>query len=1154
MYNIIKRYCESPEQNGLLLLDMPTGSGKTYSVMKYICDAINSGNEHRFFFITTLKKNLPQTELKTMFESLQSADLFEDKFIQVDSNSESAIEGFSKDLYIPYDIKKTEEYRKYEQYIKTIQGLRDKTRNKKEYDLKNILSTTEDKFRTDIEPKFRFFIQNQLAKNFDTTKDRIYAIKTQKEWQWVAKLYPQVFISERQIIFMSMDKFLSQNSTLVEPSSMLYNSKLINNSIVFIDEFDATKETILNNIIQNGLKDRVDYLELFQDIYAALNTHRFPTKLTTPSQKRLESNYKNVSLQSVIDGIIEKAENIHKTYSLQFSHKTDTITDENVNNFLFQDHQFHSVLNGNKSYIVTKSDRNGQINTIQFSDNKPENAENNIQVLLGKLRGFISWFMGGVNILAINYQQCKAEYRKPNEDEFTMEAAIRTVLSEFGLSSQYINFLTSQILIKSHKIKDNIQDNDFDISFYEHGFRYYAFLDDYSHDMKSKIMMYSFQTTPEKLLLRFCEKAKVLGISATATVPTVIGNYDLDYIKEKLQDKFISITDVEKQRLENEFNESISGYDKVNIHTEFVGNGDYSEKSWEQIVDDKEIVKYLYDLVCRNLPDDKNTYNQERYFRIAFAFKKFLTISDIRSFLCVLTKHPRKGDKQLDIDVLNNIFKIIGDCYAKGKNVLNYIVQLDGEEYDSKKDEIIKRLSNGEKLFVISVYQTIGAGQNIHYPVPVKLREKLIKINERESRNEKDFDAIYLEKPTHVLVQLGSNLSEDSFVKYIYQLEMLQEKAEVSVRDTIKNIKRAFRCFNTGNAVNNDFTNIYDRRSVALVSTRLIIQAIGRICRTNLKSNNIYIFADSRISESLDTEIINGRMFNREFTELVKNVTKSKNDIKYSSLEDKASLTSIKVNKSINSMLKEDWTDDRVEKWKKLREMVLCHPTLSKKDFDKEGIAYNFYVEQENENNKIFYTEEADFNNIKVFFNQNVSGCKYVSEEAAKLPSLMKINILRKHFEKHNWATSFEKNKYIMSPPLFKNIYKGAIGEVVGRAILHICLKIDLEEIDDNDLFELFDYKVENQPIYVDFKNWHESSTFSDDELTEKIVSKAKKCEARCVIIANIMASPDFKIRHKRKEDIEIVIIPALLIDGDKPEINRVAIEEIGRCISEYSN
>ena len=69
MYNIIKRYCENEFTNGLMLLDMPTGSGKTYSVIKYIFDAVQDvNNSRRFFFITTLKKNLPENDIKRFFE------------------------------------------------------------------------------------------------------------------------------------------------------------------------------------------------------------------------------------------------------------------------------------------------------------------------------------------------------------------------------------------------------------------------------------------------------------------------------------------------------------------------------------------------------------------------------------------------------------------------------------------------------------------------------------------------------------------------------------------------------------------------------------------------------------------------------------------------------------------------------------------------------------------------------------------------------------------------------------------------------------------------------------------------------------------------------------------------------------------------------
>ena len=85
MYNIIKRYCENEFTNGLMLLDMPTGSGKTYSVIKYIFDAVQDvNNSRRFFFITTLKKNLPENDIKRFFEKEGKLLQFNELFLRVE--------------------------------------------------------------------------------------------------------------------------------------------------------------------------------------------------------------------------------------------------------------------------------------------------------------------------------------------------------------------------------------------------------------------------------------------------------------------------------------------------------------------------------------------------------------------------------------------------------------------------------------------------------------------------------------------------------------------------------------------------------------------------------------------------------------------------------------------------------------------------------------------------------------------------------------------------------------------------------------------------------------------------------------------------------------------------------------------------------------
>lgn len=61
-------------------------------------------------------------------------------------------------------------------------------------------------------------------------------------------------------------------------------------------------------------------------------------------------------------------------------------------------------------------------------------------------------------------------------------------------------------------------------------------------------------------MLKFCERAKVIGISATATVPSVIGNYDMEYLKSKMQDFYVEVSEEEKQRLADSFQQEQEGY------------------------------------------------------------------------------------------------------------------------------------------------------------------------------------------------------------------------------------------------------------------------------------------------------------------------------------------------------------------------------------------------------------------------------------------------------------------------------------------------------------------------------------------------------------------------------------------------------------------
>ena len=128
MYSCIKSFMDNDKENGLLLLDMPTGFGKTYSVIKYIAEFIkeNSDTGKKIFFITTLKKNLPVEELKRRLDEMELLHLFEERVIELKSNVDTVVANYNSSMYndIPLEIRNSEEFKNFKADVEflSIQG------------------------------------------------------------------------------------------------------------------------------------------------------------------------------------------------------------------------------------------------------------------------------------------------------------------------------------------------------------------------------------------------------------------------------------------------------------------------------------------------------------------------------------------------------------------------------------------------------------------------------------------------------------------------------------------------------------------------------------------------------------------------------------------------------------------------------------------------------------------------------------------------------------------------------------------------------------------------------------------------------------------------------------------------------------------------
>lgn len=669
--------------------------------------------------------------------------------------------------------------------------------------------------------------------------------------------------------------------------------------------------------------------------------------------------------------------------------------------------------------------------------------------------------------------------------------------------------------------------------------------------------MFSFSQTPERILTKLCEKAKVIGVSATATLPSVLCNYDLDYLSHKMGAAYSHISADDRERLKCEFTNSQQGYKDITVHAELFDSSNYSVSLWDQVFDDSELAKAAYDHVERSLSSDDgrddNKYNHQRYFRIALAFKKFWEHEDIRSFLCVLNKHPKKNDKLLELDVLYYLFGLITE--EQPSDVKRYIRLLDGDGYDDKKSDITKKLANGEKLFVISVYQTIGAGQNLQYDIPGAVRDSLVQTNSWNRSTKKDFDAIYLDLPTNLTVNIwnDSHVGTEDFVKYIFETEYLQENGEISDEIARQNIKEAFgRSFCRKKFMGKTYK---DKPSVCYYATKQIVQAIGRICRTNMKQPVIYVFADADICNYFHVGIAENRLLNREVTALIDKINEhGAAEIPDPDLISRGELCSVRVNKFINSMVREEWDRKKMEQWEKLREIVLKTPTVTKKEYQNFALS-QLYIQMSEPADKYYYSQEEDYNRIKIRFAPSRDFPFEVAAKSAKLDRILLFSGMTEYFTVKERALTFAPNEYIMSPALFNNIYKGALGEAAGWVWFRNVLGIKLDMIREPAMFELFDYKVPGLPVYVDFKNWHDTTRFDEKGTMNKVVRKARECRAECVIIANILADGSYDTMVTHDGEITIVRCPSIMTDnGTAVTENVKAAEVIRRCINNVRN
>lgn len=1139
---------------GLLLTEAPTGYGKTYQAVQAIYTYLKEGGRSRVLFVTPLIKNLPVEDLRRAYEQDGRSEQFAKEVLVLRSPVDTVLEAmgqsevpesFQSDAYRALESA-CGKYRRY--HAQSGEPAAELSRNLYE------------SIRTELEPAFRRELEARLRKDFPAgAQQRRAAIRKGKNYHWIAAFYPAVFWSEYKVLLLSVKKLMARNIPVVEPSFDCLSDRMLQGSILCLDEFDASRTDILDNLIDESMNLRADYLQLFVQVYKGMQMHKVNRELTL-----LQNEY-DAGQNTTWKDLLEQAEKIYQDGALQYSMKTVGNTREQGRNFLFHDSSYLTVLDGGRTHI--RAVRNNDQAQVQIHFDTPQEYQAHkeeprlvLQNILRRIYGFLLRFQRYVYGWADAYASQVNADKQQHEDRYSVTAAAESIFREYGLNREQVRLMTTGLKERTGTRHSLIAP---DLSFYESGFRLFEFIDDDRHRTQTHLNYLQLQSTPEKVLLYLCRRAKVVGLSATGGLPTVLGNYDLRYLRQQLGDRFTVLSQDTQEKIRREMEALWTPYrdGRIQVALKVVDRQALPCKErLEQIFGPgPDARRYEQWLQAQGIQE----YQSRRYCNLFAVMKAFWQHSEIRAFLCLNQLLPEPGKRELDEKLLRDALETLRTLFApQEKGAL--VVLRSGSLFEQAKSELLKNLKEGERRIIFSSYQTLGAGQNLQYPVDEKTGLLCLAqdADPTDSRmRHKDVDALYLGDITHVTVNLrdaGSWRGAD-LMRYCFQAECLYQNDEISNKTLQKLLKNGIGHFSGKREMDAGAqAKLRGCPSVSGRVTRDVIQAAGRMGRTFLKRSVVYLFTTTQVLQNLDSDCLRGRLLSPEMEALARAASAMQaagHPTDRSHLE--AERVATRGNAYLMQMLSVSWTAESMAMWKQLRQTVLCHPRADENLHGTDPVIRSYYLPIPCGQSRYFYAQKGDFSEVRLASGTDKAAFaaalrkehfsaepSEVSAEEARLPILLCYPGLRAHFEAQGWATDFGDGAYMMSPVLFQNIYKGALGEVAGAYILKKELGLELREIEDPASFERFDF-VTSDGLWFDFKHWKSSTRQDEDAMRRKTLDKLDAVGGRRAFLINLIAEPAFL--PSCTEDERLVEIPGLLLPYGR--VNREAMRYLGRYL-----
>lgn len=1214
--NSFRKFIDT-HKSGLGIVELPTSIGKTFStfecIAKYTQDWAmyrqthkRNGDFRQIIVVTPLKKNLQASNkevaeldgLEKAYDRLGRHSEYREEVLFLDSISDILRNNYNLLTYpgttIPAFIQQMPSFGNLQSKIKLFDAY-DYFKNDREFT--NKINDEARKGYFDFRRKIcQAYKQEKNIKENLTLTD----IADREGYDWIFRLFPDLLIPRCKVMLMSFKKLID-GRVYEKPSCSFMSDQFLKNKIIFIDEFDSTKKTIKDSLAEEQSEDRVDFLQLFNSIFSGSKN-----LWLSDTFRHIDSTFED---RHNLQKLVEIAERRRSDYMLDHAYQTSEEMKDGAQTFIFNDNATRTISKTSPGLqLIVRETGWGRASLMMCRSSEKQEGDFYLESTIRWITGFLKRFANYTLHMATLYAQQQNELKKDgNTPQLSMEDAFRSFLYQYGISRDELAlnaqtkflFSLSDASNISRKTKRGELRQGYD--FYLDGFTYYSLLDGAHHNDNTIISMVDIPHTAESMLAKMSNNALVIGLSATAAIPSATGNYNLAWVEDNINDYIDVITeypeiDEEVKRFLAQRHEPYNS-GNIKVCTHVIDNGKVAQNKENLYGDGRRtsapalsefkkvtaitIEKYINGSLVNVNPPERD-YCVQRYYNLMKVIKDFAQKKHMQSLLYMGTKAAEGSDKadspsgkdKFDRWIINKIIEAVNfdlDLSDAEKVSCDYLYSMD---FEASKERIKRRLAdkdeNGnpkvpERLVIISAYQSIATGQNLQYCAPAMYAQQCCKLVPRGGQNEssyleKDIDGIYLGDITNLVSNfVKGKLTEKELIGSIFQAEELTAAYEISQETKEDSIQSAF------NHLNETFSEknvLRECESILSERTRTVIQAVGRIGRSNMRCKEINIYIDSSVLNGLHLPTLERRYRTPEMDALIqeyKRSTKVILDADHSKILNRAATTADNTAEVINRRRSSanhegEWEPEIMKWWQDIREIVKKHPTASFEEYQRNEFIKENYIDNGGTpiNSYLFSVNHRYYNHQRVWFGDEESfknaGEKHrpykmndlpfictMNEDNVRLQTILSYPGLRQWWKEQGYADRIEANPYIMSPFLYTEIYKGTLGETAGKYILEKETGLILDDITDPRKFEKADYVIHDRPDeYVDFKHYGIGTMKDGAQEFDYIIKKLDGINGKRMYIINLLkgGSEGMPERSQRFRDGRIVVIPWMIDDN----------------------